>query len=138
MKIHTSPHKLNERIHISKTAIKLSPHRHGKCSCMRMLLHCSPIELRNKDLCEIWSGYGKWSECSKSCGSGTQVRSRRVITVERTKSETCRPVRGRRQQTRICSGRLCGGTGRLALAPLSFISGITLYAIMHYSLHAKS
>ena len=81
-------------------------------SCMCMIQRSRRIELRDKGLCEIWSRYGKWSECSNACGTGTQVRYRNVITKERQIGETCKPVRGRRQQTRICSGNSCGGTGR--------------------------
>ena len=81
-------------------------------SCMCMIQRSRRIELRDKGLCEIWSRYGKWSECSNACGTGTQVRYRNVITTERQLGETCKPVRGRRQQTRICSGNSCGGTGR--------------------------
>ena len=86
---------------------------------MYTLLHCPTIELRDKGLCDIWSGYGKWSECSKSCGSGTQVRSRRIISVKRAEGETCRHVRGRKQQTRICSGNICGRKGRFTYASSS-------------------
>ena len=77
-----------------------------------MIQRSPRIELRDKGLCEIWSRYGKWSECSNACGTGTQVRYRNVITTERRIGETCKPVRGRRQQTRICSGNSCGETGR--------------------------
>lgn len=73
-------------------------------------VHSTSIALRDKGLCEIWSGYGKWSECSNSCGTGTQIRSRSIITTRRAVGETCKPVRGRRQQTRICSGNFCGGS----------------------------
>ena len=81
-------------------------------SCMCMIQRSRRIELRDKGLCEIWSRYGKWSECSNACGTGTQVRYRNVITKERQIGERCKPVRGRRQQTRICSGNSCGVTGR--------------------------
>ena len=66
-------------------------------------------KVRNANKCEVWSGYGKWSECNSLCGAGTQVRYRNIITVNRAIGETCSPVRGRRQQTRICTGTFCGG-----------------------------
>ena len=66
-------------------------------------------KVRNANQCETWSGYGKWSDCNNLCGVGTQVRSRRIVTVKRAIGQQCNPVRGRRQQTRICTGNLCGG-----------------------------
>ena len=80
-----------------------------------MLLHPPSIELRDNSICETWSGYGKWSGCSSSCGAGTEVRSRRIVTNKRAIGEKCRPLRGRKQQTRICSGQFCGGSGRFVL-----------------------
>ena len=71
-------------------------------------------KVRNANLCETWSGYGKWSECNSLCGAGTQVRSRSIVTVKRAIGETCPPLRGRKQQTRLCTGTFCGGgSGRL-------------------------
>ena len=49
----------------------------------------------------VWSGYGAWSVCSASCGSGTQVRSRRVLERAHSGGRECQ---GEAEEFRRCEG----------------------------------
>ena len=51
-----------------------------------------------------WSQFGFWSQCSASCGEGTQKRSRSVL-VEATGGG--RGCSGRREETKYCNNRPC-------------------------------
>ena len=51
----------------------------------------------------IWGSWSKWSTCSKSCGGGTQLRSRRVATHE-TKGGQCS---GESEEEQECNTDIC-------------------------------
>ena len=38
--------------------------------------------------CE-WGEYGNWTQCSKSCNGGTQVRTREIVTQALNGGEQC-------------------------------------------------
>ena len=65
----------------------------------------------------VWSGYSHWSACSASCGSGTQVRTRRVLERAHSGGRECL---GEAEQFRRCEGAgpcldLSGGRAILCL-----------------------
>ena len=55
----------------------------------------------------LWSGYGEWSRCSVSCGTGTQQRKRMILQKAKNGGLECR---GDPIETRSCSQPRCPGT----------------------------
>ena len=53
----------------------------------------------------IWESWRDWSTCSKTCGGGTQIRSRRVASHE-TKGGNCS---GEISEQQDCSTETCPG-----------------------------
>ena len=54
----------------------------------------------------LWSGFGEWSRCSVSCGTGTQQRKRMVLQKAKNGGLQCR---GDAIETRPCSQPDCPG-----------------------------
>ena len=54
----------------------------------------------------LWSGFGDWSECSVSCGQGTQQRKRMVLQKASNGGQTCS---GASKETRTCLKEACPG-----------------------------
>jgi hypothetical protein len=52
----------------------------------------------------LWSGFGAWSRCSVSCGSGTEQRKRMVLQPARNGGQECI---GDTVETRSCSQPSC-------------------------------
>ena len=48
--------------------------------------------------CE-WDEFSEWSPCSKTCGEGTQVRTR---VISKQESNGGRPCEGNRRESRNC------------------------------------
>ena len=40
-------------------------------------------ETCNTDACPVWTQWSEWNECSKTCGSGRQDRSRACVNAAR-------------------------------------------------------
>ena len=55
----------------------------------------------------LWSGYGEWSRCSVSCGTGTQQRKRMILQKAKNGGSECN---GDPIETRSCSQPRCPGT----------------------------
>ena len=53
--------------------------------------------------CE-WSVYGNWNECSKTCGSGTQIRTREIKTQEENGGKQCA---GDKTELQLCNEFPC-------------------------------
>ena len=53
-----------------------------------------------------WSSWGRWSECSKSCGGGSQEKRRTEATTAKYGGRECR---GRNNRTRSCKTQHCPG-----------------------------
>ena len=53
--------------------------------------------------CE-WNDWGSWNQCSKSCNSGTQKRTRRVLRRAKFGGKRCS---GRTTETRRCNEIPC-------------------------------
>ena len=53
-----------------------------------------------------WSSWGRWSECSKSCGGGSQEKRRTVATTAKYGGRECQ---GRSSRTRSCKTQPCPG-----------------------------
>ena len=54
----------------------------------------------------LWSGFGQWSRCSVSCGTGTQQRKRMVLQKAKNGGDECS---GEAVETRPCTQPLCPG-----------------------------
>ena len=70
------------------------------------------FSISNNDICIhfhigiadcIWASWEDWSVCSKSCGGGMQMRTRRVKNYE-TKGGTCN---GKSAEQQACSTEAC-------------------------------
>ena len=64
--------------------------------------------------CEV-SSWGNWSECTRSCGNGTQTRLRN-ITVPATYGGVSCPAL---EETRFCNEQACSGSAAIALCEVS-------------------
>ena len=51
-----------------------------------------------------WSGWAKWSDCSQSCGKGSQTRERSIEMLARNGGSPCR---GKGKQKRSCQIASC-------------------------------
>lgn len=58
----------------------------------------------------VWSSFGKWSECSSKCGTGTQIRTRVEQTAALHGGDECD---GDATETRVCITNPCAGTWRI-------------------------
>ncbi|XP_054708448.1 thrombospondin type-1 domain-containing protein 1-like [Uloborus diversus] len=64
--------------------------------------HCLPTLTETDSVFEKWSEWGAWSECSSTCGSGTQNRFRLCITSHNGSKCT-----GRAVQSQKCNEKPC-------------------------------
>ena len=66
----------------------------------------------------IWASWGDWSTCTKTCGGGTQTRTRKVETYE-TKVGDCigEPIEEQECNTGICPA----GAGMNIIVILKYI-----------------
>ena len=53
------------------------------------------------------SSWGHWSHCSKSCGGGSQIRSRNILRIAKYGGKKCN---GSNKDKRVCNKRKCPGT----------------------------
>ena len=61
----------------------------------------------------MWSRFGEWSQCSASCGGGTQRRSRRVLLDATGGGRRCS---GKSEETKSCNLNSCNiGKGKKSL-----------------------
>ena len=59
-----------------------------------------------------WGGFSAWSKCTKSCGGGTQARSRKCNNP--TPAHGGKKCTGVAKQTRACGTKSCAGeTGQV-------------------------
>jgi len=68
--------------------------------------------------CSLWSSWGGWTECSRSCGPGTKRRERTCSTEAAIRSGPVPACSGDRTQDRDCELQPCAGQ-----TTLSFIFG---------------
>ena len=54
----------------------------------------------------LWSGFGQWSRCSVSCGTGTEQRKRMVLQQAKNGGEKCS---GEAVETKPCKQPSCPG-----------------------------
>ena len=54
----------------------------------------------------LWSGFGQWSRCSVSCGTGTEQRKRMVLQQAKNGGEKCT---GEAVETKPCKQPSCPG-----------------------------
>ena len=52
----------------------------------------------------VWKDWVNWSSCSKTCGGGTQLRSRRVMVHEENGGVACA---GDSSELQVCSTENC-------------------------------
>ena len=69
--------------------------------------------------CE-WGDYGDWSECSESCGTGTEFRDRAVKISAQNGGEACT---GEAREQKECNTHPCAGR----LMFYSFVSFIHMH-----------
>ena len=55
----------------------------------------------------MWSSWGGWSKCSKSCGNGLQERTRTIVTAAKNGGNACNDAN---KDTRLCNNGGCPGT----------------------------
>jgi len=75
----------------TRSRVILRPEAFGGVPCVG-----PPEEARacNEDACPVpvdcvWSEYGNWTQCSKSCGGGTQLQTRTIVTQALNGGKSC-------------------------------------------------
>ena len=53
-----------------------------------------------------WSNWGKFSECSKSCGKGVQKRTRSIVTPAKNGGKACTDPNN---EEKVCNIEACPG-----------------------------
>lgn len=75
-----------------------------------------------------WSSWGSWAECSKTCGGGSQTRSR--VCTSPAPENGGLPCQGSASDTKECKTFACSGNG-------ATIIGLFLFSKMKYSLFSQ-
>ena len=53
-----------------------------------------------------WSSWGRWEPCSKTCGQGTQVRTRTIVKKAKNGGRKCA---GKNKASKPCNKGQCSG-----------------------------
>ena len=70
-------------------------------------IKCSKISTHNSDVTDCkWGAWGQWKYCSKSCGNGSQERTRNKVAYAKNGGKKCV---GNNRETRPCKIRECSG-----------------------------
>jgi hypothetical protein len=73
------------------------------------------LTLFRAGVCSVWSSWGSWTDCSRSCGPGTKRRERSCSTEGSVRSGPVPPCPGDRVQDLSCELQSCAGPGQLLL-----------------------
>jgi hypothetical protein len=73
------------------------------------------LTLFGAGVCSVWSSWGSWTDCSRSCGPGTKRRERSCSTEGSVRSGPVPPCPGDRVQDLTCELQSCAGPGQLFL-----------------------
>ena len=70
-------------------------------------IKCSKIGKHNSHVTDCkWGAWGQWKSCSKSCGNGSQERTRTKVAYAKNGGKKCV---GNDRETRPCKIRECSG-----------------------------
>ena len=93
----------------------------GICASMKAILGCVRDDLKvfmtlncrkTCGICKVaptdckYSSWGEWAKCSKSCGDGSQERTRTIVTASQNGGKACD---GSNKDTRNCNNGGCPG-----------------------------
>ena len=81
-----------------------------------------------------WSAWGAWGACSKTCGKGLQIRSRKVSNEAKYGGRRCY---GSNKTRKTCHGKYCPGIKKY-LKPLQSSVGTVLCDHTFKKEHYKS
>ncbi|CAG2242598.1 unnamed protein product [Mytilus edulis] len=78
-----------------------------KLSCRQQFKTCSQLEFEYICKNANWSSWTKWSVCSKSCGTGKQIRTRNCLNQFNTMDGYFVDCEGSSVKTRVCNTIQC-------------------------------
>ena len=76
-----------------------------------------------------WGDFDGWSRCSKTCGSGIEIRSRLIATVAQNGGKDCE---GDAKEVRACNEQDCPPTPERSISAFYYLTSYSIVGLYYF------